>query len=80
MTKTQQLYIDERGPVSYNFFHLTLQEFLSALFLSQLPAGKQKVALEKWSGERMFSHMDVVWIFLAGLTAFQDIGWDVLWP
>ena len=54
------------GGVSRNFLHLTVQEFLAAYYISQLPHHeglklfKQYVSDERWN---------VVWRFLAGLTA-----------
>ena len=41
MQSVPELYV-ERGPVvSYNFFHLTLQEYLAAMQISKLPVKKQ---------------------------------------
>ena len=36
-----ELYADEGATVSYNFLHLTVQEYLAAFYLSQLPAERQ---------------------------------------
>ena len=36
-----ELYVDEGAAVSYNFLHLTVQEYLAAFHLSQQPAEKQ---------------------------------------
>jgi len=36
-----ELYVDEGAAVSYNFLHLTLQEYLAAFHLSQQPVEKQ---------------------------------------
>ena len=75
MNASAELYV--RGTsVNYNFLHLTLQEFLSAFYISQLPASEQKEVFERYSN-KVFSHMDMVWRFVAGLTGFKDIGWDV---
>jgi len=71
--------------ISYNFLHLTLQEFLSALYISQLSAREQKDVFAKYGpyGKQVgadLSYMNVVWKFVAGLTSFKGIGWDVLKP
>ena len=54
------------GGVSYNFLHLTLQEFLAAYHITQLPNGidvfKCHSEDERW---------EVVWRFVSGLTEFQ---------
>ena len=59
------------GEVSYNFLHLTLQEFLAAYYITLLPNGidvfKRHSENKRW---------DVVWRFVSGLTSFrffQDI-------
>ena len=56
---------------TYNFFHQTLQEYMSAFYISQLPADEQRTLFSE------HSTMDVVWRFVAGLTKMQNIGWDV---
>ena len=60
-----------REITTYNFFHLTLQEYMSAFYISQLPAIEQKKLFNKHS-----TAMDVVWRFVAGLTKMRNIGWD----
>ena len=54
------------GGVSYNFLHLTLQEFLAAYHITQLSNGidvfKRHSEDERW---------EVVWRFVSGLTGFQ---------
>ena len=59
--------------VTYNFFHLTLQEYLAAFYISQLPASEQKKVFVEHHQSR---HLDVVWQFVAGLTRMQAIGWE----
>ncbi len=85
MTKSQQLH-KRRKVTRYNFFHLTMQEFLSAFYVSELSSSEQKTVFEQYSDkaekvsddeEPKFSHMDVVWRFVAGLTGFRHIGWDL---
>ena len=36
-----ELYVDEGTAISYNFLHLTVQEYLAAFYLSQQPVQKQ---------------------------------------
>ena len=59
---------------SYNFLHLTVQEFLAAYHISCQPVEEQVKLLQVHSSKQHFSR---VWRFLAGLTAFNGIGWDV---
>lgn len=61
----------ERNATTFNFFHLTLQEYLSAFYISQLPDDEQKRLFKKH-----FKSMTVVWRFVAGLTKMQQIGWN----
>ena len=56
---------------TYNFFHLTLQEYMSAFYISQFPAYKQRLLFNLKS-----TSMDVVWRFVSGLTKMQNIGWE----
>ena len=61
-----------RSAASFNFLHLTVQEFLAAFHISCLPAVSQKELLELHHSKQHFSR---VWRFLAGLTAFKNIEW-----
>lgn len=70
MQSIPELYTDEGTVVSYNFIHLTLQEFLAAFYVScQEP--------ERWIKEfkerKDQSRMKVMLRFLAGLTSFSGI-------
>ena len=70
MQSIPELYTDEGTVVSYNFIHLTLQEFLAAYYVScQEP--------ERWIKEfkerKDQSRMKVMLRFLAGLTSFSGI-------
>ena len=63
MNASAELYVRRRS-INYNFLHLTLQEFLTAFYISQLPAIEQKESFERYYKEAydpMFSHMDMVW-------------------
>ena len=41
MQSVPELYVERGASISYNFFHLTLQEFLAAVSISQQPLQKQ---------------------------------------
>ena len=53
--------------VSYNFLHLTIQEFLAAYHISQLRGDGLEV-FEQYGGDKRWN---VVWRFVAGLTKFK---------
>ena len=53
--------------VSYNFLHLTLQEFFAAYHISHLGSSSLEVFKQHGSEERW----NVVWRFVAGLTQFK---------
>ena len=55
------------GQVSYNFLHLTIQEFLAAYHISQLRGDGLEV-FERYESDE---HWNVVWRFVAGLTKFE---------
>ena len=66
--------LNRRGNyVTYNFVHLTLQEYMAAFYISQLPASEQRKVFVDHHQSR---HLDVVWQFVAGLTRMQAIGWE----
>ena len=71
LVKHTALYTGEES-TTYNFFHLTLQEYMSAFYISQLPADEQRILFS----EHHSTSMDVVWRFVAGLTKMQNIGWE----
>ncbi len=78
MTTSQQLNTLRNAPPNHNFLHLTVHEFLSAYCISQLPGSEQKETFKQYSDQRKFPHMDVVWQFVAGLTGFGGIGWELV--
>ena len=59
---------------TYNFFHLTLQEYFGAFYISQLPGDRQQKLFAEY-GE--LAHLNMVWRFLSGLTQMKAIGWEV---
>ena len=54
------------GGVSYNFLHLTLQEFLAAYHITQLSNG-----IDVFKHHSQDRRWEVVWWFVSGLTGFQ---------
>ena len=75
---TPELYADEGAVVSYNFLHLTVQEYLAAFHLSQQPVEKQ---IEHFSEHMEHKrqdrknykqhHFHMVLRFLSGLKKFS---------
>ena len=52
-----ELYADEGAAVSYNFLHLTVQEYLAAFHLSQQPVEKQIEHLKEYQEDkRQYQH------------------------
>ena len=47
MHAVKELYRGENGQLSYHFIHLTLQEFLSAYHISQLPLDRQQQVIQR---------------------------------
>ena len=74
LVKHTALYT-RKEETNYNFFHLTLQEYMSAFYISQLPADEQRTLFSKHSASK---DVHVVWRFVAGLTKMQNIGWDAV--
>ena len=59
----------KRGAIeSFFFIHLTIQEFVAAIFVSVLPAEKQ---CEIWSTYLGMPHMAQVWRFYCGITQLR---------
>ena len=65
MHGVRELYGGEDGQLSYHFIHLTLQEFLSAYHITQLPQEKQEQIIRKHIHT---GHLNMVVRFYFGLT------------
>ena len=83
---TPELYVDEGAVVSYNFLHLTVQEYLAAFHLSQQPVEKQIEHFREYKGcKRQDMHMDhkqhhfhMVLQFMCGIRKFIGYPSEVL--
>ena len=66
----------------YSFLHLTVQEFLAAYYFSQLPPNEQKSKFicnsMLLNDRKPISHLNIMWMFVAGLTGFKNIGWKLV--
>ena len=74
MQRVRELYVGEATTVSYNFLHLTVQEYLAAFHLSQQPVEEQvKHFREYKKAEKNESHhFHMVLRFLCGITQFKE--------
>ena len=70
-----ELYADEGAAVSYNFLHLTVQEYLAAFHLSQQPVEKQIFGKYNRSSEH---HFHMVLRFVCGINKFTGYSGEVL--
>ena len=70
-----ELYVDEGAALSYNFLHLTIQEFLAAFHLSQQSAEKQMEIFKLYKKTNTYQ---MVLKILAGLTNFKGFSTDTL--
>ena len=86
MQCTPELYADEGAVVSYNFLHLTVQEYLAAFHLSQKPVEKQIEHFREYKGHRRQDrytdhkqhHFHMVLQFLCGIRKFVGYPSEVL--
>ena len=69
-----ELYADEGAAVSYNFLHLTVQEYLAAFHLSQQPVEKQIKHFREYKKAEKGKphHFHMVLRFLCGITQFKE--------
>ena len=75
MQTCPELYVDRGASVSYNFLHLTVQEYLAAYHISQQSRDEQVAFMrEHIESEKL----EVVVRFLAGLTELGRNLWDVV--
>ena len=74
-----ELYGGEGGAVSYNFLHLTVQEYLAGFHLSQQPVEEQIKHLQKYCKEGLLKdHFSMVLRFLSGISKFSGYPSTVL--
>ena len=69
MQEVHELYVDKGDCVSYNFLHLTIQEYLAAVHLSMQPIDVQ---LQHFQLYNKISSFEMVLRFLSGLTKFHN--------
>ena len=72
-----ELYADEGAAVSYNFLHLTVQEYLAAFHLTQLPAQKQIEYFREYNRSNKH-HFHMVLRFVCGINKFSGYSSEVL--
>ena len=73
MQEVPQLYTEGRAS-SYHFIHLTLQEYLAAVHISQLPAHEQTRLFQEHVNS---GHFKMTMRFMAGLTKLANIPPDI---
>ena len=89
MQTCPELYVDRGASVSYNFLHLTVQEYLAAYHISQQSRDEQVAFMRehtksKYIWETLMGQdlkgkkLEVVVRFLAGLTELGRDLWDVV--
>jgi len=67
--------VREGSPSSFHFLHLTLQEYLAAVHISQLPSREQTELIEQHLEK---GHFKIVFRFLAGLTKLKNISRNII--
>ena len=78
---TPELYVDEGVTVSYNFLHLTVQEYMAALHLSQQPVEEQLSYYQRYSkggDKKGHNHFHMVLRFLSGVRKFSGYSKELL--
>ena len=76
MQTCPELYVDMGASVSYNFLHLTVQEYLAAYHISQQSRDEQVAFMREHMKEN--DKLKVVVRFLAGLSELGKDLWDVV--
>ena len=73
MQRVQELYADEGAAISYNFLHLTVQEYLAAFHLAQQPEEKQVKHFQEYMEvkQQQRQHFHMALRFLCGLRKFS---------
>ena len=69
MQEVHELYVDKGDCVSYNFLHLTIQEYLAAVHLSMQPVDVQ---IQHFKEKEAESSFEMVLKFLSGLNKFNN--------
>ena len=69
MQEVHELYVDKGDCVSYNFLHLTIQEYLAAVHLSMQP---MDVQIQHFKEKKTKSSFVMVLRFLSGLTKLHN--------
>ena len=75
MQSCPELYVDRGASVSYNFLHLTVQEYLAAYHVSQQSRDEQVAFMREHIESKK---LEVVVRFLAGLSELGRDLWDVV--
>ena len=81
MQCSPELYVGEGAAVSYNFLHLTVQEYLAAFYLSQQPVEKQIEHFREYKKQQQRQqqqHFHMVLQFLCGVRKFTEYPSEVL--
>ena len=73
LTEHKSLY-SRNETTTFTFFHLTLQEYVSAFYISLKDDNEHRSLFVEQSTSQS---MNVVSMFLCGLTKMKTIGWDV---
>ena len=76
MQSCPELYVDRGASVSYNFLHLTVQEYLAAYHISQQQSRDEQVAFMREHIE--IKKLEVVVRFLAGLSELGRDLWGIV--
>ena len=76
MDAVAELLPNKRKPVfSYNFLHLSIQEYLGAIHVSLMDTSTQEQLLESMSTKE---HLKNMAMFLAAITKFKAMNWELV--